>query len=253
MGIAAELDLLEGSMLVKTTRKTFDPYAILNARDMIKLLSRSVPISQAVRVLEDGVACDVVKIGNMVSNKDRFVRRRQRLIGPNGSTLKAVELLTNCFIMVQGRTVSVIGSFKGLKIVRRIVEDCINNIHPIYHIKELMIKRELEKDPNLVNESWDRFLPNFKKRHGKRKAHKTEAKQKQKNEKPLFPPAQTLRKVDLALESGEFFLNQAEREHKVAEQRNAEQKRKREEQDVERAKEFEPPEEEVGKRKKAKA
>ena len=252
MGITAELDLLEGSMLVKTTRKTFDPYAILNARDMIKLLSRSVPISQAARVLEDGVACDVVKIGNMVSNKDRFVRRRQRLIGPNGSTLKALELLTNCFIMVQGRTVSVIGSFKGLKIVRRIVEDCINNIHPIYHIKELMIKRELEKDPNLVNESWDRFLPNFKNRHGKRKAFKTDAKQKQKNEKALFPPAQTLRKVDLALESGEFFLNQAERERKVAEQRNAEQKRKREEQDVERAKEFEPPEEVVAKRKKVK-
>ncbi|KAF4397190.1 hypothetical protein CsatB_027559 [Cannabis sativa] len=230
-GVSCELNLVDGSMTVTTTRKTRDPYIIVKARDLIKLLSRSVPVAQAIKILNDEMQCDVIKIGNLVRNKERFVKRRQHLIGPNSSTLKALEILTGCYILVQGNTVAAMGSFKGLKQVRKIVEDCIQNkMHPVYHIKILMMRKELEKDPALANENWDRFLPKFKKKNVQQK------KVKSKEKKPYtpFPPPQQPSKIDMQLETGEYFLSDKtksakkwqEKQEKQAE-KTAETKRKR--------------------------
>uniref|UniRef100_A0ACD5W0W9 Uncharacterized protein n=1 Tax=Avena sativa TaxID=4498 RepID=A0ACD5W0W9_AVESA len=239
-GVSCELNLVEGSMTVSTTRKTRDPYIILKARDLIKLLSRSVPAPQAIKVLNDEMNCDIIKIGSIIRNKERFVKRRERLLGPNLSTLKAIEILTGCYILVQGNTVAAMGSFKGLKQVRRVVEDCIKNIkHPVYHIKELLIKRELAKNPALATESWDRFLPNFKKKNVKQKKPNT----KEKKQYTPFPPPQQPSKIDLELESGEFFLSDKKKSAKKWQEKLDKQSEKSEEKKRKREAAFVPPKE----------
>ncbi|KAJ3142560.1 hypothetical protein HK100_001384 [Physocladia obscura] len=237
-GIACELDLIQGAMTVKTTRKTRDPFILFKARDLIKLLARSVPLVQSIKILQDDTACDIIKIGNILRNKQRFVKRRQRLMGPNGNTLKAIELLTQCYVLVHGNTVSCMGPHKGLKEVRRIVLDCMKNIHPIYHIKELMIKRELAKDPALRNESWDRFLPSFKKQSVKSKKQPVIKKKKAVGVRTPFPPAQTPRKIDLAIESGEYFLSKGQQAQIKHDKKKAEQEMNHEKRKAEREKAF---------------
>jgi ribosomal RNA assembly protein len=139
-----------------------------------------------------------------------------------------------------GNTVAAIGGYKGLKEVRRIVLDCMNNIHPVYHIKELMVKRELAKDEKLKGENWDRFLPPKLKKATRsamssnvpkpdapgavgegagqddrddddtERPRNSVSKRKKvgRGEKDYtpFPPPQMPRKIDLELASGEYFL-----------------------------------------------
>lgn len=245
--IKCELDLMEGSISVLTTKKTWDPYIILKARDMVKLIARGVPFEHAVKVLQDSVASEIIKIGRLVRNRERFVKRRQRLIGPSGSTLKALEILTDCYILVQGNTVSAIGPHKGLQQVHRVVIDCMNNIHPVYNIKALMIKRELAKDSQLKSEDWARFLPKFKSKNLNKR--KKPLKVREKKDYTPFPPPQPESKIDKLLASGEYFLEEDEKRGIKKKDKFSKQAAVKKAREEERAKAFVPPEEPLPSRK----
>lgn len=220
--LVGQLDLMEGSMTVATTRRTWDPYVIVNARDFIKLLARNVPLAQAQKIFSLGIVSDIINIGIKGGSTRRFVKRRDRLIGPKAQTLKALEILTGCYVLVQGKTVSVMGPVKGTQMVRKVVEDCMNNIHPIYGLKQLLIKRELGKREDMKNQDWSRFIPVYKKslpNKEKQKAVRKIKKERLKNAKAktagkvksIFPPAPSKRLEDIAMESGKAFLTEKKR------------------------------------------
>jgi ribosomal RNA assembly protein len=143
---------------------------------------------------------------------------------------------------VQGTTVSAVGPYKGLQHVRKVIEDTMKNIHPIYNIKALMIKRELMKDERLKDENWERFLPKFENKNpNKAKKPKTEKKQKKKKEYTPFPPPQPESKIDKQLASGEYFLTELEKKAKLNKERREKQEASKQKQKDRRAKDYIPP------------
>ena len=208
VGLKADLDLAQSLMTVSTARRAWDPYAIINGRDVLKLLARSVPLEQAVRVLNDEVSCDIIKIRSLVGSVERFIKRRERLIGASGETLKALEIVTGCYVIVQGGTVAAIGSYRGLREVRKIVEDCMRNHHPVYSLQVLMLKHMLMKDETMKGQDWSRLLPKFK---SKNVQSKVPLKRKKKKQYTPFPPPQQESKLDKELASGEYFVKRKQK------------------------------------------
>lgn len=99
------------------------------------------------------------------------------------------------------------------------------------------------RDPELANENWERFLPHFKKRTLSKRKKPLKITDKSKKAYTPFPPPQEKSKVDLQIESGEYFLGKQAKERAAREEREERQREKQAEKKVARQKEFVPPRE----------
>ena len=111
----------------------------------------------------------------------------------------------------------------------------------LIYTKKASSKKELAKDPALAEEDWSRFLPNFKKKNTS-KRRKPHVLNEKKSYTP-FPPAPVPSKVDLQLESGEYFINEAQRQAKKKSDKRALSKEKAAENRLAREAEYVPPNE----------
>ncbi|KAL6278893.1 hypothetical protein ACE6H2_022494 [Prunus campanulata] len=142
-GISCALDV-DQYFITFTTTKAKDSYAILDARYLIRLLSAGVPPLRAVKVL-NGMPCYLVYTGyifNGVCKKigiksDKYESRKKLLMS---LPVQELEKLTCCniYLCPKDDMVAVMGPIRGMKLVRKIVEDCIvHNMPPAPRVRRL--------------------------------------------------------------------------------------------------------------------
>lgn len=211
--IKFEIDYNSQTMRVFTTNKTRDPYVIVKASEMIQLLGRGVSLENAVRILEDGVACEILPTKILCANEKVFEGRKHRLANPK--ILKSLELITKTHVLVSNKTVCIVGEYRGVYEAKDVVIKCFENVHPAFELKRLIIKKKLAR--NNQEGDWERFLPVIKKSHSKKKITG-------RSEGGL-PEEIRERKDDLAMQTGEFFQDS----EKVERLRIKEERRKKRE------------------------
>lgn len=200
-------------VFVTTTPQTFDPTSVLIARQMLRLVARYVDLPVALKIFRPLVESEIIDI-DKCAKPETFLKRRERFIGNNRQTLTALELLTNTNMQCYGSTLCVIGAPRGIQLVMRIANDCFaKNVLPSFWIKTLMIRRELEKMPEMADQDWSLFMPKLKKSSSRRKKHayvpKAPAEERGIPDIGKF----CVRKEDLQMERGEggFKKPRAER------------------------------------------
>ncbi|KAH9411644.1 RNA-binding protein [Ordospora pajunii] len=227
--ISCAIDFERNVISVLTNASTRDPFIFIKAVNFVKLVGRGVGVEEAMKVLEDECFCEVIDIKSLAGSEKVFEKRRDRLIGPKEMTLEAIRKVTGCYVLVHGKTVSVIGSFRGVEEVKEVVTKCMDNVHPIYQIKRLIEKRKLESDDGKKFEDWERYLPQATK---KGKSGGSKMKKKVGRVSGGMPDCEARRKEDAEMETGEYFigkLDDRKKDVRRREEREGKDKKRRKE------------------------
>ncbi|KAH0572473.1 Ribosomal RNA assembly protein KRR1 [Spironucleus salmonicida] len=197
-GVELKMNLQDNSLSVQTNKNLLDPTTYLLAKQYIQLVSRGFAADEATLVFQPSVECEIIKLRPPTS---KALKRRTRFAGPQGQTMKALGLLTNTRLALSGKTLAVIGSPQGIELMMGITRDCFEkNIHPVKWVKGLMIRRELQKVPDLENEDWSKFYPKEARRNHKKKKVNIHKKKNGIVDVGKFSE----RKVDKQMEMGDF-------------------------------------------------
>jgi len=129
-----------------------DALGLFNARELIKAIGRGFNPDIAKLLLKGDYALEVIEIKEFAGkNKGAAIRLKGRVIGEEGKSRKTIEDLTECYISVYGKTISIIGEPDNLVAARKAVEDLLKgsphgNVYKLLEKRRRMMKRKMMVD-----------------------------------------------------------------------------------------------------------
>ncbi len=121
---------------------------------VVRAIGRGFNPLIALNLINEEVILEVINIKDFSGSSDKKFRRiKSRLIGTGGKTRSAIERLTNCNIVIYGKTVSLIGKVELIGIARKGIEKLLSGSPHgnVYGFLEKEIKKLKEQEDYLKN------------------------------------------------------------------------------------------------------
>lgn len=141
------IDSKEGDIIVSGE----DALGLYSAREIIKAIGRGFNPEVALLLLKPDYIFEVIDVSEYVKSKDSMLRLKGRVIGKEGKSRKLIEELTETFISVFGKTVSIIGAAENALSSRRAIESLLKGSTHANVYKWLEKRRRETKRDRMIN------------------------------------------------------------------------------------------------------
>jgi ribosomal RNA assembly protein len=116
-GTKLDIDSTEGDVFIKGS----DSINLYATREIVKAVGRGFNPEIALLLLKQEYALEIVNLKDYADEK-AMLRLKGRVIGRDGKARKNIEMLTESYISVYGKTISIIGECVNASNARRAVE-----------------------------------------------------------------------------------------------------------------------------------
>jgi len=114
-----EIDSEEGDVFISGK----DALGLYSAREVIKAISRGFNPETAMLLLKPDYSFEVIELKDFAGkSKETMLRLKGRVIGREGKSRKLIEELTESYVCVYGKTISIIGEPEKAQIAKQAVE-----------------------------------------------------------------------------------------------------------------------------------
>src|SRR3989344_2848827 len=140
------IDSKEGDVFVSGE----DALGLYTAREIIKAIGRGFNPDVARLLLRQDYVFEVVSLSDYSKNKESMTRLKGRVIGQDGKARKLIEQLTECYVCIYGKTISMIGEPESTSAAKQAVENLLSGSTHANVYKWLEKKRRELKRKNIL-------------------------------------------------------------------------------------------------------
>lgn len=141
-----DIDSKEGEVFIHGK----DALLLYSAREIIKSIARGFNPEIALLLLKGDYCFDMLSIADYARNKNDIIRIKGRIIGRAGKSRKTIEELTETYISVYGKTVSIIGLPEDVASARKAIENLIKGASHANVYKTLEKRRRYSKQKEMI-------------------------------------------------------------------------------------------------------